>query len=29
VTFTAKNAQLSDGDLTVNSLGAKTPAEKG
>jgi type IV pilus assembly protein PilE len=28
VTFTAENAQLSDGNLTVNSLGEKTPAEK-
>jgi type IV pilus assembly protein PilE len=28
VTFTAKGAQISDGDLTVNSLGVKTPAEK-
>jgi type IV pilus assembly protein PilE len=28
VTFTAKGGQLSDGDLTVNSLGVKTPAEK-
>jgi type IV pilus assembly protein PilE len=28
VTFTAKNAQLSDGPLTVNSLGIKTPPEK-
>ncbi|HUG04788.1 MAG TPA: type IV pilin protein [Steroidobacteraceae bacterium] len=28
VTFTAIGGQLSDGDLTVNSLGVKTPAEK-
>ncbi|MEX2150829.1 MAG: type IV pilin protein [Steroidobacteraceae bacterium] len=28
VTFTAINAQASDGNLTVNSLGVKTPAEK-
>jgi type IV pilus assembly protein PilE len=28
VTFTAEGAQISDGPLTVNSLGEKTPAEK-
>lgn len=28
VTFTAIGRQLSDGNLTVNSLGEKTPAEK-
>ena len=28
VTFTAIGAQVSDGDLTVNSLGEKTPPEK-
>jgi len=28
ITFTAKGRQLSDGDLTYNSAGAKTPLEK-
>jgi type IV pilus assembly protein PilE len=28
VTMTAEGAQLSDGDLTVNSVGVKTPPEK-
>lgn len=28
VTFTAIGGQVSDGNLTVNSLGVKTPAEK-
>ena len=28
ITFTAKGAQLSDGDLTLNSEGVKTPPEK-
>jgi type IV pilus assembly protein PilE len=28
VTFTAIGAQVSDGNLTVNSLGVKTPADK-
>ena len=28
ITFTAKGAQVSDGDLTLDSEGVKTPAEK-
>jgi type IV pilus assembly protein PilE len=28
ITFTAKAAQLKDGDLTLNSQGVKTPADK-
>jgi hypothetical protein len=28
VNFTAKGAQLSDGPLSINSLGEKTPPEK-
>jgi type IV pilus assembly protein PilE len=28
ITFTAKNGQLSDGNLTLDSSGAKTPANK-
>lgn len=28
ITFTAKGTQLSDGDLTLNSEGVKTPADK-
>lgn len=28
ITFTAKGAQLSDGNLTLNNSGVKTPAEK-
>lgn len=28
VNFTAKNAQVSDGDLSINSVGVKTPVDK-
>lgn len=28
ITFTAINSQLSDGDLTLDNLGTKTPADK-
>jgi len=28
ITFTPSGAQASDGNLTLNSVGAKTPAEK-
>jgi hypothetical protein len=28
VSFAATGAQISDGDLSINSLGEKTPAEK-
>lgn len=28
ITFTAKSGQLSDGDLTLDSSGAKTPSSK-